>query len=173
MNLRTVFLLAQILLISPLSFADDSTAAGAVVTRFYDKYLERRWIGLPSIKDQKEISPYLSRELSKLLNDARRYEQDYKRKRPDEKPPFVDGCLFASLFEGPQAFKIAQITAIPGGGWQVTVAFSYEDQKWRDIVVVKREGKRYVIDDVLLSGAGPFNPPGRLSETLKWRDNGG
>lgn len=29
------------------------------------------------------------------------------------------------------------------------------------------EGGRYVIDDIVFSGAGEFNPPGRLSERLK------
>jgi len=37
-----------------------------------------------------------------------------------------------------------------------------------EVVVVKEDG-RYVIDDVVLSGIGQFNPPGRLSTNLASR----
>ena len=36
----------------------------------------------------------------------------------------------------------------------------------QDVVVLVREGSGYVIDDIEFSGAGPFNPPGRLSDAL-------
>jgi hypothetical protein len=44
-----------------------------------------------------------------------------------------------------------------------------EGVAWDDEAVVIKEDGRYVIDDVLLSGIGPFNPPGRLSTNLESR----
>lgn len=41
---------------------------------------------------------------------------------------------------------------------------------WEDTVIVTEQRGRYVIDDVLFSGGGPFNPSGRLSDGLKSRE---
>jgi hypothetical protein len=78
----------------------------------------------------------------------------------------VDGCLFASLFEGPTSFTVG--TAVTGGGiTRVPVRFQYGDEAaWQDVIVLTREGPDYVIDDIEFAGAGPFNPPGRLSHAL-------
>jgi hypothetical protein len=52
----------------------------------------------------------------------------------------------------------------------VHVRFSRDSARWEDAVLVIKEDGRYVIDDVLFSGAGEFNPSGRLSEQLTWRE---
>jgi hypothetical protein len=41
--------------------------------------------------------------------------------------------------------------------------------EWTDIVLLKKEAHRYVIDDVRYSGAGAFNPAGLLTVTLQTR----
>ena len=85
---------------------------------------------------------------------------------PGEKPPLVDGCLFASLFEGPTSFEVAAAHAADGVT-RVPVKFRYgEEAAWQDVIVLTRERDRFVIDDIEFAGAGPFNPPGRLSEAL-------
>jgi len=89
--------------------------------------------------------------------------------KADDKPPFVDGCLFASLFEGPKAFKVGTAVA-EGSGSKVKVHFTADEGvAWDDEVIVVKEDGRDVIDDVLLSGIGQFNPPGRLSTNLASR----
>jgi hypothetical protein len=66
------------------------------------------------------------------------------------------------------------VRSVPGsaGAWKVHVHFWYEagTEGWEDVVLVRKEHDRYVIDDVLLTGAGPFNPAGRLSEVLQVRE---
>ena len=49
-------------------------------------------------------------------------EQEAKA-HPDEKPPFVDGCLFASLFEGPKSFEVGTALA-EGTASKVKVHFA-------------------------------------------------
>lgn len=144
----------------------------APVTGFYTKYLILRPSGLPTRAQERDLAPYLSQRLLHLMKEARRHQEDLIRKNPDEKPPWIDGCLFASLFEGPNRFMIEQVLAQPDGSYQIKVHFWYEEGRegWIDTAIVRREAGRLVIDDFLLSGAGPFNPPHRLSDSLKWRE---
>jgi hypothetical protein len=147
----------------------DATEPASVVKGFYTKYLELQPAGLPTAAQQKALAPYLSRRILGLMDAARAYQDQEAKAHPDDKPPFVDGCLFASLFEGPKAFKVGTAVA-DGQGFKVPVHFTYEkDVAWDDEVVVAREDGRYVIDDVILGGAGQFNPPGRLSTNLASR----
>ena len=141
-----------------------------MVSRFYAKYLELQPAGLPTPEQQKELAPYLSRRLLRLMDAARAYSEKAAKAHPDEKPPFVDGCLFASVFEGPMAFRIGS-TVVEGRGFKVQVHFTGDQGvAWDDHVLLVREDGRYAIDDVLFSGAGAFNPPGRLSAALESRE---
>lgn len=100
------------------------------------------------------------------MDAARRVQAQFRTENPGEKPPLVDGCLFASLFEGPTSFTVEAATT-GSGVTRVPVQFRYwTDAAWQDVVVLVREGSGYVIDDIEFSGAGPFNPPGRLSDAL-------
>jgi hypothetical protein len=149
---------------------------GAPVEDFYRLYLKTHPIGLPTQEQEQAMSPYLSGRLLALIDKARSYQETFKRKYPDDKPPWIEGCLFASLFEGPTRFKVSNIVANADGTSTVKVHFWYEtsgDQKfdWEDSVIVRRETKGFVIDDFVMSGAGPFNPARRLSEELKYRSD--
>lgn len=164
--------LAAVAFVAALAACNDSGSPKSAVISFYAGYLHDRIEGVPSAARQKEIAPILSARLLSLIEAARAHSEEFARAHPDEKPPFVDGCLFASLFEGPRGFEIARTEPLPGGGANVVVRFWYErgSVEWEDTVVVARDGDRYVIDDVLLSGAGEFNPGGRLSEILAARE---
>lgn len=141
----------------------------AVVSGFYETYVKLSPPGLPTAAQQKELAPYLSRRLLKLMDGARAYQDQEAKAHPDDKPPFVDGCLFASLFEGPKAFKVGTAVA-EGRGSKVKVHFTADEGvAWDDEVIVVKEDGRYVIDDVVLAGIGQFNPPGRLSTNLAAR----
>ncbi|HEV7241855.1 MAG TPA: DUF3828 domain-containing protein [Thermoanaerobaculia bacterium] len=143
----------------------------AAVHTFYTSYLKVRPAGLPEGADLERMKPLLSRRLHGLIVDALQYRDAYiAGHAADEKPPFVDGDHFTSLFEGPKSFEVARAVAEPNGSWKVHVRFSRDSARWEDAVLVIKEDGRYVIDDVLFSGAGEFNPSGRLSEQLTWRE---
>ena len=149
----------------------EGGAPDVVVCQFYETYVEIQPAGLPSPSEQEALAPYLSLGLQRLLDDARTHQEDFEARHPEDKPPFVDGSLFTSLFEGASTFQVTRTEAMTDGDARVFVRFSYEESvEWEDSAVVIRENDRYVIDDILLSGAGQFNPGGRLSETLRWRE---
>jgi len=163
-----VVLIQAVLLGSPALAGPGKDPAGTV-RDFYAKYVQLNPPGLPTAAQQKTLSPYLSHRLLGLMDAARAYSEQAAKAHPDEKPPFVDGCLFASLFEGPKSFKVGT-TVAEGQGSKVKVHFTADqDVAWDDEVVVIKENGRYVIDDVVLSGIGQFNPPGRLSTNLESR----
>jgi hypothetical protein len=142
-----------------------------VVCRFYQIYLETRPVGLPTPPEQRLLAPYLTTDLLALMEGARAYGADFEAAHPDEKPPFVDGTLFTSLFEGADRFEIVRSEPTTSGGALVIVRFGYEDlEPWEDTVIVMRRGDRYAIDDIVFSGVGTFNPAGRLTEVLSWRE---
>src|SRR6185503_4057197 len=96
----------------------EEAAAAAAVRDFYTRYIELQPAGLPTREQQKALAPQLSRRLQKLMDEARSHSEAQQKAHPDEKPPFVDGCLFASLFEGPKAFEVDRVTAV-GNGFMV------------------------------------------------------
>ena len=53
----------------------------------------------------------------------------------------------------------------------MVVRFGYQDaEPWEDAVRVTYVEGRTAIADIVFSGAGRFNPGGRLSERLAWRE---
>ena len=149
---------------TPACAAAD-TPEGAVCG-FYARYLEVRPTGLPTPTQQATLAPWLSDGLEARFDEARRRQERFRAEHPGEKPPLVDGCLFASLFEGPTSLEV-QAATTSGNATRVPVQFHYGNEAaWQDVIVLAREGSRFVIDDIEFAGAGPFNPPGRLSDLL-------
>ena len=155
--------------VTPSDQSPACAAAGTpedAVCGFYTRYLEIRPSGLPTPEQQAALAPWLSQSLEARLDAARRVQVQFRAENPGEKPPLVDGCLFASLFEGPTSFTV-EGAATAGGVTRVPVRFRYgTEAAWQDVVVLVREGSGYVIDDIEFAGAGAFNPPGRLSDVL-------
>lgn len=135
------------------------------VSDFYRAFIAHPSPGLPEGKDLARLRPMLSDRLYTLITSALQYSDEVAKAHPGDKPPFVDGDPFTSNFEGPQSFAITRVD-----GNDVHVTFTYEGGQWEDVVVVKEERGRYVIDDVRYGGAGEFNPPGLLSEHLQSRE---
>jgi len=148
----------------------DTVSPAGVVCGFYQRCLQLRPVGLPSDVQQEALAPFLSERLERLLDDARARQTEFGQQFPAEKPPLAEGSLFASLFEAPTAFEVAAPVkgASKTGVTRVPVNFRYGNEAvWQDVVVVKWQQNRYVIDDIEYAGAGDFNPPRRLTETLE------
>ena len=145
-------------------------APQSVVSDFYEAYVALHPPGLPDGAALERLRPFLSEQLQQLIAAALQQRDAFEKAHPDEKPPFVDGDQFSSLFEGPKSFAIARTDALSDDTWSVHVQFTNDEAHWEDVVVVKKERGRYVIDDVLYSGIGEFNPPGKLSERLSARE---
>jgi hypothetical protein len=125
--------------------------------------------GAPSAAQLRLIAPYLSEDLRIGLRAARELQERERARSPDEKPPFADGDLFTSLFEGPTRFEIVADTA-SAGRHLLAVRFTYDGASppvsWQDVAVVESEDGRWVVSDVRYGGGWDFAAQGSLRQAL-------
>lgn len=146
-----------------------------IVIGFYHTYLAFHRSGLPDKRELAALSSFLSERLRARVVAAQEFQRAFIARYPDEKPPWVEGDLFSSLFEGPTEFAIESVTAT-GERSTVVVGFSYRGPaagdfvRWTDTVVVTREKGQWRIDDLEYHGNWAFRPGNRLSEVLSSQD---
>jgi len=163
-----------VLLLASLIFAGCSESsvspAQSTVTRFYQATIDTGATGAPSPKELAVMAPYLSTELQRLLFEARALRKSEARAHPDEKPPFADGDLFSSLFEGPT--RVVGVSEVEGAGERV-LAVEFADENtdppfnWTDRVALTEENRQPVIADVIYGGDWPFATHGSLRANLE------
>jgi len=174
--LRPVFLTIALVLFSLLNgcsraLVDPPTDTPAkIVEKLYRVRIEGKMTGAPTAEELAKLAPYLSTDLRTLLEKARQLHDAEAKKFPDEKPPFTEGDLFTSLFEGPTTAQVG--TQEPAGaGYRVKVQFTYSgappSTNWTDTVWLVQENNGYKISDVEYGGAGEFGNHGTLIANLK------
>jgi hypothetical protein len=137
--------------------------------RFYQMYLRMHISGLPDDEQSKLLFPLLSPDLRQLI-EAARVEQDKAiKEHPDEKPPWIEGDLLSSLWEGAQSFKVGAQT-VRGDRADVTVQLTYESGdstlRWSDTLVLVHDADDWLVDDILLNGEWDFKSGGSLRQIL-------
>ena len=151
------------LLLLPLAVAGAAAAAdpGAsdAASRFYRACLRLKPEGLPTAQQMKTLGPLLSPELVKLIAAARRKQEEFIRKRPDDKPPWIEGDLFASNFEGASAFSLGT-PVMQAGKASIPVYLEYRDGKdvvrWIDVIVLERAAGRWRVWNIYMNAPWPF-----------------
>jgi hypothetical protein len=136
--------------------------------------------GAPTDADLQRLAPYLSADLMEGLRRARALRDAAATAYPGEKPPFADGSLFTSLFEGPTSFVVARDSLLrdPKGvvpddyaDHLVTVRFTHaspsDTARWEDRVLVTRSGNRWVVADIRYGGTWDFAAQGSLMGILR------
>ena len=141
----------------------------AVVQEFYAATIAQRVTGAPTAAQLAALTPYLSDTLRALLTAARQRSEADAARDPNEKPMFVDGDLFSSLFEGPNVVEVVADSA-RGDQRVATVRMTSNTATppvvWTDRVVLTKERGRYVIDDVEYAGTWDFANKGTLRASL-------
>jgi hypothetical protein len=170
--------LLAILLIGLMSTEAIALSSGIgspqeTVQNFYSVYLKSHASGLPDSKKLHQLKPYLSQQLAALLLNAQEEQKRFIKNYPDEKPPWIEGDLFSSLFEGPTGFTLA-VVAITNDRARIMVRFTYNDPEtpgkpftWQDAVYLVKEHAAWVIADIEYLGGWDFAPKIRLTESLK------
>jgi hypothetical protein len=143
--------------------------ATSVVEQFYAATIAGGVSGAPTPEQLATLAPYLSDTVRSLLAAARRQHDADLAREPDEKPSFVEGDLFSSLFEGPTAVEVLGDSA-RGPARVVTARMTYAGADppatWTDHVVVTTERGRSVIDDIEYGGQWGFASKGSLRSSL-------
>lgn len=142
----------------------------AVTENFYDKYLALDVRGLPDKDQAWELSRYFSSQIKTLIKTDRRKQEEFIKKHPDEKPPWIEGDLFTSLFEGATSFRVGKMR-VKGATREVDVLLHHVSEsdkvKWTDTVILKRENKKWVIANIIFKGKWQFKTGSSLLNALK------
>jgi hypothetical protein len=132
--------------------AGANDAANAAAVRFLAAYQNLRGAGLTGLPERgmlRQLAPHLTPGLRRDIEAALREQRRCRRKFPDDKPPWIEGDLFSSNFEGFTAFRIEDAARARG---EVPVAYEYVSGKdrveWRDVLTLKRIGDRWRLDNV-------------------------
>ena len=168
-NLILITLL--VLLLAPLqrAAAQGSPSATQAANRFYRTYLKLKILGLPNSEQMKARTPLITPDLNDLFEAARKTQAQFIKDHPDEKPPWADGDLFTSLFEGAQSFKLGRPTA-NGDRVEIPVQLAYHQggstTRWSDVIVLVRDKNRWLVSDILLKGEWAFKSGDSLRKNL-------
>ena len=142
-----------------------------VTSNFYEKVLVGTDAGgAPDAATLEAWRPHLTRGLADALARAAAERDAAAASAPDEKPPYVEGSLFSSLFEGYTSAQPLTV-AMEGERATVPVCFRYEGgdgqvTEWADNVKLVREDNAWKIDDVAYGGTWDFANTGTLREAL-------
>ncbi|MBM3735067.1 MAG: DUF3828 domain-containing protein [Acidobacteria bacterium] len=144
--MRTLYVYAFLF----LAYAGNDPAL--TVKTFYSDLLKNKADGLPDSGELAKMAPHLSARLQQSIKTAQAEQARCIKKNPSEKPPWIEGSMFSTDFEGFTSFEV-QAPAEAGGNRRVLpVRFTYRERganvTWTDHVVVILEKGRWVIDDV-------------------------
>ncbi len=164
-----LFLVLLLACWAPVAGQAERTSPQVTANRFYRTYLRLNVRGLPNEKEVKALSPFLSRDLQQLFKDARSTQEKYIREHPDDKPPWNDGDLFTSLFEGANSFRLGT-PRIMGARAEVPVNLAYRGggstSRWSDVLVLTRTRDGWRVWDILLKGEWAFKSGASLRSVL-------
>jgi hypothetical protein len=164
--------LASLLLcawISPLLAAPKPAEPLPAATAFYRELRTLPVDGLPKGDAWKSLKALITPELAQVIELAQAEQAAAIKKEPDEKPPWVEGDLFSSLFEGPNSFKFGSVT-ISGAKAEVIVHCSYTGggatSSWTDTLLLVKSDKGWLVDDIRFGGTWDFANKGTLKESF-------
>lgn len=146
--------------------SDPAEAAKAFYTG-----LRGKPTGLPKDEAWAALKPRVTPELAAAIEAAQNEQARFMKEQPDEKPPWIEGDLFSSLFEGWQEFSVGK-ARIKGESAQVPLAFSYTEggstSKWTDTIILARPNgsKGWLVEDLHYGGGWDFSNKGTLLDAL-------
>ena len=155
----------------------------ALVRSLYAQVVFRHPIGVTKGFEMTTFAPFLSKALRHRIDQTAACEADWFRQYPQTgmKPGF--GWLELGLFSGdgenagPSAFQIERTQAEKSGAVRVYLTLTHAESNepswaWQVAAIVRREGRRYVLDDVIYLKDKNNPSDVRLSQVLSSGCNG-
>jgi hypothetical protein len=145
------------------------SAPAEAAKAFYTELRERKVEGLPKGQDWLALLPLVTEELATAILGAQAEQAEAIKSAPCEKPPWIEGDLFSSLFEGPQTFAVG-LAKLTGDTAKVPVTCTHTEggdtTKWTDTLLMRKTPKGWQLDDVRYGGTWDFASKGTLKQSL-------
>ncbi len=153
------------------SVATESDAIKAIAAGFCTEVRRERIEGLPAPEQLRRLSSFITPQLHAAIERARALQKEQMSRRPDDKPDWIEGDLFSSSFEGVTSWELGEVFTAPSVDATVKVLQSYVEagQKpvtWTDTLVFMRQGKRWLVNEILMGGKWSFGGGGTLRGRL-------
>lgn len=146
----------------------DALRAAAV---FYDIVLSARSSGVPDADMRARLRPVISSDLDSLLSQAAEAERRHTERVNNSEPPYLQGDIFSSLFEGATAYEIGTCDG-DERRMQCEAMLAHEAEEpvqWTDRLVLVANGgpedRRWLVDDILYGGDWDFASKGTLKSS--------
>jgi hypothetical protein len=155
-------LICSLLVASTLGFAERAADSdGVAVREFYALNQKLKVTGLPSQSQMASLSPYLSPAMQAALRKAAKEQARCMKKFKDEKPPWIEGDLFTSNFEGFTGVESIAVKTAGPDRRVMSISFAYTENgqtfRWSDdVVLVSGNDGRWMVDDVRFRGGQEF-----------------
>lgn len=152
------------------AIAAQVSSPSQAANNFYSNYLKLNIRGLPNDEQMRVLSPLITADLKALFENAQKIQARFIKENPEEKPPWGDGDLFTSLFEGAQTFRVGR-PAVRRSRAEIPIQLSYTQggttTSWSDSLILTRQGNRWLVSDILLKGDWAFKSGASLRANLK------
>lgn len=155
--IRSLLLAVSLIASQEIHAADAAKDAAANFYKNYHKLRQSGGLtGIPNEAQLTQLSPLITPQLGSLLSAALREQQRCAEQFPDDKPPWIEGDIFSSNFEGFTSFNVgnskSQGQARQVSIKQVPIKFVYIEGKykvkWTDTLVLRNEAGHWLVDDI-------------------------
>ncbi|MDP2124974.1 MAG: hypothetical protein Q8J92_11390 [Parvibaculum sp.] len=166
-------LFVSFLLLMPLAACGDSASendAAKAAAVFYDIRLSEHTGGVPEGDFRTRLRPVISPGLDSLLAQAAEAERRHTERTNNSEPPYLQGDIFTSLFEGATGYEIGKCEADDETvACDVLLVHDAAEQpvQWTDRVVLVSANERWAVDDIHYGGDWDFASKGTLQQMLK------
>ena len=146
-----------------------STPAGAAET-FYRTKMELKIDGLPQEWQLASLTGTITPELNRVFDKASFTQAAFIINKKEGKPPWIEGDLFSSLFEGVTTFKTGA-ASITGTTAEVPLALTHtangQTTQWTDHLILKQvQSGSWLVDDLRYGGTWDAAARGTLRQRL-------
>lgn len=144
---------------------NDAAQVSDAANNFLQSYSKLRKRGLSGIPDEKQLTQlerFFTPSLRSLFATALKEQRRCTKRFPTDKPPWIEGDIFSSSFEGFDSFVIEK-SSIDDNAATLIIKYTIQPQgvdaantSWHDALLLKKIDALWRVDDMQYRGDFAF-----------------